>query len=186
VGDSARTIDVPWARALKSGQRKLLHIRSNKMKIKNPFLVTLIIFMISSIAWGAPTEPHFHWRDLSEVAIGACIMAFPFATRNEIWKLGAELSVGRILVFAAASIFLLSLVVYVIHSHDELPLTHTAFVIRVLSTYAVAFFISAILLLCLDRFDLFEKPLTSIKTTVLVAFPACFAATAVDSFLNRS
>ena len=54
------------------------------MKIKSLFLAIFIVFMTSSIAWGAPTDPDVRWRDLSELAIGACIMALPLATRQEI------------------------------------------------------------------------------------------------------
>jgi uncharacterized membrane protein len=133
-----------------------------------------------------PVEPQFLWQDLSELAIGTCIIAFPLAARDEFVKMGAELSTGRILAFAAVSIILLSVVVHVIHHHDKFPLSHKAFIIRVASTYAVAFFISLAMLLGLDRVDFFEDPLTSFKTAILIAFPSSFTATAVDSFASRN
>ncbi len=58
-----------------------------------------------------PAEPRFHWRDLAEVGIGACILAFPVAATKEIWILGAELPLGRVLMFGVASIFLLATVI---------------------------------------------------------------------------
>ncbi len=133
-----------------------------------------------------PAEPRFHWHDVAEIAVGACIMAFPVAATEEIWNLGAELSLGRGLVFAITSVFFLTLFIHVIHGHDRFPLTHKAFVLRVVSTYGVTFLISALLLLGVDRLELFQDPLIALKRTILVAFPASFAATAVDSFAGRS
>lgn len=131
-------------------------------------------------------EPGFHWRDLAEVGIGACILAFPVAVTEEIWILGAELSLGRVLMFAVVSILLLATVIYVIHRHEGRPLSHKTFVLRVIGTYAATFAISALLLLGIDRLDLFQEPLVALKRTILIAFPASFAATLVDSFTNRS
>jgi len=133
-----------------------------------------------------PAEPKFHWRDLGEVAIGACILAFPVAVTEEIWALGSELSLGRVLGLAAASVFLLAIVIYVVHRHEGLPLTHKAFLLRLVVTYAVTLSISALTLLSIDQLDFFQDPLIAFKRTILVAFPATFAATAVDSFPHRS
>ena len=133
-----------------------------------------------------PAEPRFHWRDLAEVGIGACILAFPIAATEEIWILGAELPLGRVLMFGVVSVLLLATVIYVIHGHEGRPLSHKAFILRVVGTYAATFAISALLLLGLDRLDLFQEPLIALKRTILIAFPASFAATLVDSFTNRS
>jgi len=133
-----------------------------------------------------PPEPRFQWRDVAEIAVGACIMAFPVAATEEIWNLGAKLSLGRVLVFAVTSVFFLTLFIHVIHGHNHFPLTHKAFLLRVVSTYGVTFLISALLLLGVDRLELFQDPLIALKRTILVAFPASFAATAVDSFADRS
>ena len=133
-----------------------------------------------------PAEPHFHRRDLAEVVTGACILAFPVAATEEIWGLGADLPLGRVLIFAVASILLLATVIYVIHRHEGRPLSHETFILRVLGTYAATFAISALMLLGLDRLDLFQEPLVALKRTMLVAFPASFAATFVDSFTKRS
>jgi hypothetical protein len=43
-----------------------------------------------------------------------------------------------------------------------------------------------VLLLGLDRLELFTEPVTGLKRTILVAFPASFAATAFDSLGGKS
>lgn len=133
-----------------------------------------------------PAEPRFRWGDLAEVVTGACILAFPVAATEEIWSLGAELAIGRVLTFAVGSIALLAIVIHVIHRHEGRPLSKKTFILRVAGTYAATFAISALLLLGLDRLDLFQEPLVAVKRTILVAFPASFAAALVDSFTKRS
>jgi len=51
----------------------------------------------------------------------------------------------------------------------------------VLSRYGVTLLISAASLFGMDRCDLLREPIVSLKRTLLVAFPASFAATVVDS-----
>jgi uncharacterized membrane protein len=132
------------------------------------------------------TEPRFHWRDLAEIAVGACVMAFPVAVTEEVWDLGKELALSRVLLFALASLFFLSITIYVLHGHLDSPPTWKTFLLRVASTYGVTLLISALLLIGIDRFDLLQDPLIALNRAVLVAFPASFAATAVDSFADNS
>lgn len=130
----------------------------------------------------ASESPHvrFSMRDLAEIAVGACVMAFPAATTEEVWDLGKELSPLRVVLFALASIFFLGLLIYFLH-HSEVGGSRKAFVQRVLSTYFVTLLISALLLWGIDRFDVAGEFWISTKRAVLVAFPASFAATVVDS-----
>ena len=130
--------------------------------------------------------PQFRWHDLGEIAVGASIVAFPVAITDEVWTLSAELSFYRVLSFAIVSIFLLSTVIFLIHRHDQFPLSRGALVVRVAMTYSVTLLISMLLLFGIDRIDLLQEPLVAIKRVVIVAFPASFAATAVDSFTDRS
>ena len=130
------------------------------------------------------TESQFHRRDIAEIAVGACIMAFPVAVTEEVWNLGADLSLWRALLFALASVSFLAICIYVLHGHAASSLTQKAFLRRVAVTYGLTLLISALLLLGVDRFDLLQDPVIALKRTILVAFPASFAATAVDSFTD--
>jgi uncharacterized membrane protein len=133
-----------------------------------------------------PKAPQFRWHDLGEVAVGACIVAFPVAMTDEVWALSAELSIYRVLSFAIISIVLLFAVIFMIHRHDQFPLSHRALVVRVAMTYSVTLLISMLLLFGIDRIELLQEPLVAFKRVIIVAFPASFAATAVDSFSDRS
>jgi uncharacterized membrane protein len=122
----------------------------------------------------------FSRGDIAEIATGACIMAFPVSTAQETWDLGEQLTLLRVLLFALASLFFLGLLVYLLHQRPEDSGGRADFLRRVLSTYGLTLVISALLLFGVDHLDLFGHPWVAIKRTVLVAFPACFAATAVD------
>jgi uncharacterized membrane protein len=123
----------------------------------------------------------FSRKDAAEISIGCCVMAFPAATTEEIWKLGETLSTGRVLLFAAASMFFLALLMYQLHHGADVQSDHRDFWLRALSTYGLTLAISALILFGVDRLELLVNPLVGIKRTILVAFPASFAATVVDS-----
>lgn len=137
-----------------------------------------------AMAAESPQKVTFKARDVIEIALGACIMAFPTATAEEVWDLGAELSLSRAALFMLASIFFLAVLIYGMHGHGQGD--RKVFIQRVLATYVVTFLIGAALLFGVDRLDLLTDPLTGFKRAILVAFPASFAATAVDSFGSSS
>jgi len=130
------------------------------------------------------TAATFAIRDVAEIAMGACIMAFPVATAEEIWNLGEELTLVRAFLFSLASLFFLGLLVLLLHHGSDVPKDPKVFFQRVLSTYGLTLVIAALLLFGVDRLDLLGHPWVSLKRTILVAFPACFAATAVDSIAS--
>ncbi len=123
---------------------------------------------------------------MAEIAVGACIMAFPVAATEEIWNLGTDLELWRALLFALVSVCFLAALIYVLHGHAEFPDTRKVFLQRVAGTYGVTLAISASLLLGVDQLDLLQDPAIALKRTILVAFPASFAATTVDSFADRA
>jgi uncharacterized membrane protein len=125
------------------------------------------------------SRARFARQDVAEIAIGACVMAFPVAVTEEVWNLGKELSLMRVALFAAASVFFLALLIYLLQ-HGRVPAEPKVFLQRVLSTYGLTLVISALLLFGVDRLEL-AHPLVGLKRTILVAFPASFAATVVDS-----
>ena len=84
------------------------------------------------------------------------------------------------LLFALTSVLFRGLLVFLLHHGPEMPSDRGVLLRRLLSTYGLTLVIAALLLFGVDRLDLFGHPWVAIKRTVLVAFPACFAATVVD------
>lgn len=129
-----------------------------------------------------PSQSRVSRRDIAEIAIGACVMAFPIAVTEEVWDLGEELSLLRAGLIAVASILFLGLMIHLLYPAASATTNRKVYLHRLMATYGFTFLIAALLLLGIDRFDLFGAPLVSIKRAILVAFPASFAATVVDSF----
>ena len=128
----------------------------------------------------ASEKIRFRSQDVVEIALGACVMAFPVATTEEVWNLGAELSLGRVLLFSFASLFFLAILVYGLHGHGINSRAWGMFTSRVATTYFLTLSICALLLYGVDRLELLTDPIVGFKRTILVAFPASFAATVVD------
>jgi len=123
----------------------------------------------------------FDLRDVAEIALGTCAIAFPLAVTQEVWDLGAEISLVRAAALATASVVGLALVVGALHHGSLRRLGRKIYLQRLVGTYGIALLISALLLLAIGRFDLLGAPLTGVKRAILVTLPACFAATGVDS-----
>jgi len=130
---------------------------------------------------GSRAPAKFARRDVAQIVVGACVMAFPVATTGEVWDLGEQLSILRVLLFAVASMFFLGVMVFLLHHHKGAPSDRRTFLLRVLSTYVLTLVIAAALLFGVDKLELLTAPLVSLKRVILVAFPASFAATVVDS-----
>lgn len=120
-------------------------------------------------------------RDMAELLAGAVVMAFPVAVTEEVWDLGEELSLLRIGFIALASILSIALLVWVLFQRAHSPEDRQDFLRRVLAAYGLALLVAAMILLAVDRLELLTDPLVGLKRAVLVAVPASFAATAVDS-----
>jgi hypothetical protein len=76
--------------------------------------------------------------------------------------------------------------IYILHGHNKGPSSRRGFVIRVVTTYGLTLLICALMLFRLGQLDLFNEPLIGLKRTIIVAFPASFAATAFDSLADKN
>jgi uncharacterized membrane protein len=115
-----------------------------------------------------------------QMVVGALALAYPVAAAEDSWVLGAELAMWRIVVLQLGSMIIIGFYVYASYHRAS---THTAwsrFVKRIGSIYLVTLLVSAGVLLVLDKFPLDDIEV-AIGRTVVVAFPASFAATIVDS-----
>ena len=120
-------------------------------------------------------------KDVVEIVVGSLVLAFPVATTEEIWNMSAELSFLRMILLSFGSLVIISIFVYSVYDHEGVIPKRRDFYSRVGATYGVTIVICALLLMAVDRMDLAVDPGLAIKRTILVAFPASFAATVVDS-----
>lgn len=120
-------------------------------------------------------------RDLAEIVIGSLVLAFPVAITEEVWDTSAELSSLRAVLISVGSLLAISFFVRTTYFHETTLTSSKQIAARALTVYALTFLVSAATLLLIDKLPLFSDTVVALKRTVIVAFPASFAATAVDS-----
>ena len=126
-----------------------------------------------------PLKVEFRLEDLGQLVAGACVMALPVALTEEVWNLGETLSIGRALLILAFSVFALAGFIWGLFYGKRIGEYQGHFFKRVASAYLVTFLVALLLLFLFDKAPPDNLRATFIRT-ILVAFPASFAATAVD------
>ena len=129
----------------------------------------------------ADESTKFGMRDVSEVVIGSGLLAFPLAVSEEVWNISQELMLGRILLIIFASIALIAWFGYYMFYNSNVSTRRWEFVFRVSCVYAITLAVSAFMLAVIDQFPLSTEPDVAIKRMIIVALPASFSATIVDS-----
>ena len=126
-----------------------------------------------------PLKVEFRLEDLCQLLAGACVMALPVALTGEVWDLGESLSIGRTLSILAVSILTLAGFIWGLFYGKRIVEYKSHFFKRVLSAYVLTFLVALFLLYLFDQAPLDNMRVT-LTRTVLVAFPASFAATVMD------
>ena len=120
-------------------------------------------------------------RDVSEIVIGSLVLAFPVAVTEEVWNLSSELSLGRTIFISLVSIVCISVFVQTTYRHELSFSSQKELMVRVFAVYLLTLVVAAAVLFAIRKLPLLTDTMVSIKRTIIVAFPASFAATVVDS-----
>jgi uncharacterized membrane protein len=120
-------------------------------------------------------------RDVAEIIIGSLVLAFPVAVTEEVWNLSANLSLGRTVLILLGSLAFISFFVQTKYRHDFSFSSQKELMARVLTVYGVTVLVAGTVLFAIDKLPLVGETAVAVKRTVVVAFPASFAATVVDS-----
>ena len=134
--------------------------------------------VVSHVA--TPLKVELHADDITQLVAGACVMAIPIAFTEEVWNLGSTLGADRIVLVALTSLVTLGFFVRsLFYPGKQLGEYRVDFIKRVSVGYLVTLVVASILLILINKGPLDDFPL-ALKRAVLIAFPASFAATAVD------
>lgn len=128
-----------------------------------------------------PLMVEFKAGDLAQIVIGSMVLAIPVSVTEEVWNLGEELSWFRIGMIALCSIVITGLFVYVQFYRGHLREHRVEYAKRVFATYVATLAVAGLLLWLFDKHDLLNAPVVTAKRAIIVAFPATFSATIVDS-----
>lgn len=126
-----------------------------------------------------PLKVEFHLEDAAQLLAGSCVMALPVALTGEVWDLGALLSPGRTVMILVLSVFTLAGFIWALFYGRRAGEFRLHFLARGVSAYLIPFAVSFALLWLFEKAPLDDLPV-ALTRTIIVAFPASFAATAVD------
>jgi len=127
------------------------------------------------------SEQKIRLNDIAEIILGAVLIGFPVAVTEEVWTISEELALGRVLYICLGSIAILAWFVFYVFYHGTLKETVSQFIFRVLIAYGITLFAVGSILFAIDQLPLLTDPAVAIKRMIIVALPASFAATIVDS-----
>jgi len=121
-------------------------------------------------------------EDISQIAIGAFVLAVPIAFSEEAWRLGESLPFPNLLLVFALSVCFLALFAYQNVFQGRIIHRYMVFVLRIIIAYSIAGLVVALVLLALDKFPLLSEPVVAIKRLLVITMPASMGAIVVDSF----
>ena len=126
-------------------------------------------------------QRRFRINDLSEIIVGSVVLAFPVAITEEVWNLGTTLPLASSIIIVFSSMIFIAWFVYHAYYQSVMETHWKDLLARTLTTYAITLLISALILTVLNQFPLLTDSAAAINRMILVALPASFCATVVDS-----
>ena len=120
------------------------------------------------------------WRDITEIVVGSCLLAFPVSVTEEVWTISETLPFSRAIYLLIWSVIFIALFTYYRYFTGILKGHVGRFVIRVCAVYFVTMICSTTILLAVNQLMTAETASIAIKRVIIVSFPASFAATVVD------
>ena len=126
-------------------------------------------------------QRRFRINDLSEIIVGSVVLAFPVAITEEVWNLGTTLPLASSILIVISSLVFIAWFVYHAYYQSVMETHWQDLLARTLTTYTVTLLIAALILTILNQFPLLTDSATAINRMIIVALPASFCATVVDS-----
>jgi uncharacterized membrane protein len=164
-----------------------VNVKERVIKVGDRFRVVRTLVSRSGDVLARTVSPlmvTFDRKDVAQVFIGSLLLATPFMVTEEVWTLGAELS-----IFSAISLALVSLSSLVILNYytryQKLRMPNGTipkgeFVKRIFGTYMITLSIVATLLTILGKAPWIIDFSVALKRTILVSLPASLGGSAAD------
>ncbi|WP_163931722.1 DUF2391 family protein [Paraferrimonas sp. SM1919] len=124
----------------------------------------------------------FNTEDASQVTVGAFALAVPISFSEEAWRLGEVLPLGNLILLFILSVIFLGIFAYQNVFQGNIKYRVPVFLSRIIIAYVIAALVVALVLFALDKFPLFDEPVTALKRLVVITMPASMGAIIVDSF----
>lgn len=121
-------------------------------------------------------------EDISQLVIGAFVLAVPISFSEEAWMSAESLPLPNLCLVILLSIGFLALFAYQSLFQASIRKRVLVFLFRIAVAYLLTALIVGIVLLALNKLPLLVAPLVAVKRIILISMPASMGAIAVDSF----
>ena len=122
-----------------------------------------------------------NFEDISQIIVGAAVMAVPIAFSEELWKFGETLPLINILLLLSISLFIQFFYTqFSIFQGKEKRIIIISS--RVILNYLLTFTTVAIILFALNRLSFNSNYLVGLYRIIILSFPASLGAVIVDGF----
>lgn len=120
-------------------------------------------------------------EDISQIVLGAAVMAVPIAFSEELWKFGETLPALNIFILFVLAISIQGFYTYYsIFQCSEKSIQVIG--VRVILNYTLTFFTVAVVLFSLNRFDFSSNLSVGVYRVIILTFPASLGAVIIDGF----
>ncbi len=119
-------------------------------------------------------------RDVSQIFVGALLVASPLCLTEEVWVLSEGLAQINIILLMLCSVLAVTSFVYFNFYRFKLKGNISEFLKRIFAIYFITTASVILMLALVGKFPVITTPIVAFKRTILVAFPAIFGATVTD------
>lgn len=115
-------------------------------------------------------------KDILQIIVGATLLAIPIGFTQEVWDLGRDLPLNRVILLSALSITLIAIFVYYNFYRNFLREYFFEYLKRLFVIYFISFLVVAGMLTFIGKAPWGVDNLLAIKRILLVTFPASMSA----------
>lgn len=119
-------------------------------------------------------------RDISQIFIGALLVASPLCFTEEVWQLSLNLKLNNIYMLMVSSVITVTLFVYFNFYRFKLRGNVAEFIKRIVAIYFITTLSVILILFLIDKFPVVKEPMVAFKRVIIIAFPSIFGATLTD------
>lgn len=119
-------------------------------------------------------------RDITQIFVGALLVASPLSFTEEVWNLSTSLKNLNVYLLMLCSIVAVSLFVYFNFYRFKLKGHVINFIKRIVAIYIISTLSVILILFLIDKFPVMTEPYVAFKRVVIIGFPSIFGATITD------
>ncbi|MCP4914443.1 MAG: DUF2391 family protein [Oligoflexia bacterium] len=119
-------------------------------------------------------------RDITQIFVGALLVASPLCFTEEVWNLSLELKMFNVYLLAAFSLLSVTFFVYFNFYRFKLKGHVAEFLKRILAIYVISTASVVLVLFLIDKFPIMTQTNVAIKRVIIIGFPSIFGAAITD------